>query len=59
MERGYLSVSDDSEDDSGMEHAFQGGGGASDTTEYEEGTGEVCGEGQWYGECLCPSHGRR
>ena len=42
--RGYLSVSDDSEDDSGLEHAFQGGGGAFDDTESSEVSGDARGE---------------
>ena len=33
MECGYLSESDDSEEDSGMEHACQGGGGIFGDTE--------------------------
>ena len=47
LERGYLFVSDDSDDDSGMEHAFLGGGGAfdDDDTESEEGTGDARGDG--------------
>ena len=36
-ERGYLSVSDDSDGDSGMEHAFQGGGCLFEDSESEEG----------------------
>ena len=45
LERGYQSESDDSEDGSGMEHAFQGGGGVFDDPESEEGTGNARGEG--------------
>ena len=43
-ERGYLSVSDNNEDDTGMEHAFQGGGRAFDDTESDEGMGDARGE---------------
>ena len=41
-ERGYLSVTDDSEDDAcGMEHMGRGGGGVFDDTESEDSIGDA------------------
>ena len=44
-ERGYQSVSDDSENYSGMDYAFHGGDSALYDTESEEGVGHALGDG--------------